>query len=237
MGTMISKLGKVTLSSALAMFVCVAGLSLFASLLTSAYPVYGDELQKTADCHQPEASSTSIGNDRACGESVFRWRGRDPLDPGSYMESERRAAYLHSMALFPNVQSCTLGAEGGVTQSVALDLRWAEFETQADLEICLFRVLSGFGDIEQMKRWLISQRFEIDSERDTTDPMQKYFPKHRKILILQAGWSPKENGALWGGRWERFIYRKLTHRSSVNILLGDNDYLLEVAISHSSTWN
>jgi hypothetical protein len=100
--------------------------------------------------------------------------------------------YRAAVTRFPEVRACLLDSEKEKQTPNLTRFDWNKMNSTFDAEVCLFRVFSSIGSIEESRQWFESQGFKPHPLYQASgDP---------GLLIMEAGWFTDKCG-------ERFVSR------------------------------
>lgn len=114
--------------------------------------------------------------------------GRVPVDHPEYSD------YAKSIRRFPGIKSCLKTPETKNARPDISQFDWDKMRSRTDAEVCLFRVFTSIGAIEDSRRWLQSQGFSLESTKEV-DP-ELFYTREQGIpgWAVNANWSIEESG-------------------------------------------
>jgi hypothetical protein len=120
-----------------------------------------------------------------------------------------RATYGPIIERYPDAASCL---EGGLPPSADIagrTLRWHDLQSEAEVDVCLFRVFARIGNLGKIQSWLTKEGFERPS---LSDDSHLYFrdPSLGRVTQLEIHWSTKTKGVLYGNEEIRHDLDRLT---------------------------
>lgn len=114
-------------------------------------------------------------------------------EPAFNTEFERDMTARMKIAMmdFPDPQSCVDQDAGNVTPGKLVALDWDKIGSQAEANVCIFRLLATYGDVSMSGEWFEGQGF-----RTSTGGFSAKRPNVNRdgTLRVHAGWSIREKG-------------------------------------------
>ena len=118
-----------------------------------------------------------------------------PARPGTPAFSVKYDHQMHSgvkraMRRFPDRQSCLKpGADASKRQDL-VKMDWDRIATTSEAEVCIFRLLHGWGGVVDAAEWLEAQGFRVEESFSSQSP---YVDIDGSLRVV-GGWSIKQKG-------------------------------------------
>lgn len=167
-----------------------------------------------------------------------------PADPGAgvaagtppfQMEHAHHETAGHRRALvrFPDTQSCLQSGAHATRRNDLLLMDWDLIETTQEAQICIFRLLHGWGGVTDATEWLSSQGLRSSGNGFNSE---KPFEQRDGTLRVDAGWSIKTNGPRFPTTGViRRILRATPYAMTVNATFSaDGSTLLFLQVGYST---
>ena len=123
------------------------------------------------------------------GHAVLPARPGTPAFSVRY-DHEMNTGVKRAMRRFPDAQSCLKpGAEASKRQDL-VKMDWDLISTSGEAKVCMFRLLHGWGGVEQAADWLQAQGFRVGKTFSSQAP----YVSRDGLLRVDGGWSIKQNG-------------------------------------------
>jgi hypothetical protein len=178
----------------------------------------------------PGTDSTDI-----CPEATILWQGSDVWEPDSDVPDWARKAYAVSIPAFPDLRSCIAPSDEPNRPVTEATLRWDAFRTNYDVEVCFFRLFFALGEKEAAENWLIDNRFRTHGFRTSSRYVNGTALAEE---VLDANWSIKDKGALWGtSKWNRLTAFLRMRGGGIQISYSPAGELSGVNVYGNSQWN
>lgn len=148
------------------------------------------------------------------------------------VENTFPSALADQLVGFPDSQSCLKDGASAAEPVGLYEMDWTNIETTRDAEICISRILSDLGDIDEAPDWMEHQGLTFRP----FSASQRYYENYDGTLRVSGSWSIRTNGPLFptSGTIRR-IFFAIPYGMSVNATYShDGKVLQEVGISYSS---
>lgn len=170
-------------------------------------------------------------------DTYFLWRGRQITDPASNIREDQKLEYSRSLRRFPTLDSCLSADTEPGGPPIEYRLAWDRFLRNSDAEVCAFWQLSALGNISDIRKWLVKNRFHIEREQVMRKTLAMYFPNVKHPSYLLALWTTSESGILWGGAIMRMLGERVSKGGNIIVWLDSETKVLGVELTATSTWN
>lgn len=167
-------------------------------------------------------------------ERPFLWQGKVVGDPEADIPDKMRNLLEGPVRKYPSLASCMSNPEMIAQDLGQAKLRWSEFTSQYEVEVCLFRVLNTIGSPEAIEAWLTRQGFAPSETSRGWELVENYANRDGRFLALQMIWDNKKNGPLYGSRWWQIGSRWLVKRTILFVNISENGGLLHVDLLEQS---
>ncbi len=157
--------------------------------------------------------------------------GEPPFN--TQFERQMTARMKIAMMDFPDPQSCVDREAGKVTPGKLVPLDWDQMGSQAEANVCIFRLLATHGNISMADDWFEGQGF--GTSRDGSNAKHPYVERDGS-LRMTGNWSIREKGLRYKPR-NFFIraFASIAYGMSINATWSsDGQTLLWVNLSFST---
>ncbi|MEJ6388177.1 hypothetical protein [Gymnodinialimonas ulvae] len=122
----------------------------------------------------------------------------DPGAPAYAVQHEHQQSVFVRRALirFPDAQSCLRAGADATVRGDLIEMDWDRIRAAADAEVCIFRLLHGWGGVSEAQSWLEAQGLGVSPGFSSARPYQS----SQGLLKVHGGWSIRENGPLFPTR-------------------------------------
>jgi hypothetical protein len=97
-------------------------------------------------------------------------------------------SHIKAVKKFPSVRDCMKSSEQKKPQPDLTQIDWEEITSDAEVNVCLFRIASSYDSPETMKKWL-----ELDGFKGVAC-MPPTIESQQGWCALRGGWPVKERG-------------------------------------------
>ncbi len=120
--------------------------------------------------------------------NVAMWPGQ----PEYRVQSEHhlRTSVTRATRNFPDAQSCLQTGADAARRQDLLRMDWDKVETTSDAEVCIFRLLHGWGGVSEAAAWLKAQDFTVNDRFSSGN----FYENRDGTLRVDGGWSIKKHG-------------------------------------------
>jgi len=168
-------------------------------------------------------------------ESPFLWFGRLLSDPG--VHDRVRTRYVPIVAQYPDAASCL---EGGLPPGADIrtrHLRWHELQSEEEVNVCLFRVLSRISGIDDIRGWLLGEGFEHPSSYNRSGTPNSFNQAEGvSIIKFYVRWKTERKGAPYGNDEVRQKLEHLTRSMDIFVTYAESVGLVSVLARGNSKW-
>lgn len=177
----------------------------------------------TTDCPPPDREETPF---LRAGETLESLTG---LHANNW-----RRLYNPVRRQYPDAASCIVGGATYAGDYSDASLRWSEFPTQTEAEVCLFRLFAKLGTLERIEAWLTRLGFADPYKRDGSILVRG---KRVPVTDLSMSWDMHNPAARWGGK-EPYcgVFRATAQAYTVTSVVKAPDELMWVHISGVGCW-
>jgi hypothetical protein len=117
------------------------------------------------------------------------------VDPGTppfvvQYDHQMDADLRRAMARFPDAQSCLRDGARAEVREDLLEMDWDRIRNGSDAEVCIFRLLHGWGGVGEAQSWLEAQGFGVGEGFSSERPHETV----DGVLSVHAGWSIRNDG-------------------------------------------
>lgn len=144
------------------------------------------------------------------------------------------ASALNAIARFPDPQSCLVAGTDTLQPPEILQIDWTRIRWTTEAEVCLFRMLSALGGIEESRPFLEAQGFSMSTK--SFSPKNPYVESSDDSLRITAYWSIRDNGPKFptSGVMDR-IKASVPYSMNMNVYYGqDGSKVLAVSIGYNT---
>jgi hypothetical protein len=170
----------------------------------------------SADTHKRALNSECDGEAEcnlhlvADEERPFLWQGKVVGDPDEDIPEKMRNLLEGPVRKYPSLASCVINP-GVIAQDLDhAKLRWSEFRSQHEAEVCLFRLFDRLETTDRILAWLVELGFIEPNIREGEDLLWGRVLKGRPVVEFAATWSVRNSGPLYGSFWDRLRQRGLS---------------------------
>lgn len=185
-------------------------------------------------------ASEAFGQDTAnyTQEDVpFRWDGKIYADPVSGIKESVRNRIGDAPYRYPNLVSCQANEFLPEEDPFDVELRWAEFTSDAEVEVCLFRLFSELGTIDRIKTWIQNQGWHSISSFDYSRHATLYgLADNTTMTGINAYWDTERKGPFYGPEMIQQEMAPGTRSASLSIMVADDAGVFWVEVGHRSIW-
>lgn len=123
------------------------------------------------------------------GEPAYSntWLVHERTDPISFSQKV-------ALVKFPDVASCIEANTDDPSVEELMKMSWHKMQTDAQVEICTFRILATLGNISFATPWLEEQGFSNSANLWTSE--NPYFDIYDQPQV-SGNWNTRENGLRW----------------------------------------
>lgn len=137
--------------------------------------------------------------------------------------TNRDKKYAKSIKRFPSVLDCLMETERNKLQPDLTQLDWQKIDSEADAEVCMYRVGSSYEDAGAMKEWLKKQGFKVTS-----------FNAQDGKVYLSGVWSiPKYGPKFYHNIFDWLWLRLISHGTSFGVTYDINKKVIESNITQT----
>lgn len=135
---------------------------------------------------------------------------------------------------FSSPQACLPSESDASKQARLYAIDWDRIQTTTEAEVCMFRLLSALGGIEEFTGFMEAQGFRISL--DSFSPENPFVESRDSALRATASWSVRENGPKYPTRGLlRRVIASIPYGMSTNVWYSpDGSKVLGVRITHST---
>ena len=117
------------------------------------------------------------------------------VDPGTppfvvQYDHQMNVALRRAMLRFPDAQSCLQDGARAEVRDDLLAMDWDRIRNGSDAEVCIFRLLHGWGGVGEAQSWLEAQGFRVGDGSSSERPHET----RHGMLSVHGGWSIRNNG-------------------------------------------
>lgn len=125
-----------------------------------------------------------------------------PVDPGApayavQYEHQQNVFLRRALIRFPDAQSCLLAGADATVRGDLIEMDWDSIRSAADAEVCIFRLLHGWGAVSEAQSWLEAQGLSVSPGLFSS---ARPYQSSQGLLRVDGGWSIRENGPLFPTR-------------------------------------
>ncbi|HUS54477.1 MAG TPA: hypothetical protein VMY41_10795 [Thermohalobaculum sp.] len=146
--------------------------------------------------------------------------------------------YKSAIRRFRDVRSCLTTEEREKSQPDLRQIEWGAIDNVKEMEVCVFRVISSFDDIETIKTWLRHHDFNVADENRVRN--KRYVPDYETDLIfgLTSTLSEKKYREMIPRSWiARLIGFESVRIPALTIYFSQSWQVVGVAVGGSSILN
>ncbi len=140
-------------------------------------------------------------------ERPFLWQGKVVGDPGADIPDKMRNLLEGPVRKYPSLASCVSNPEMIARDLGQAKLRWSEFKSQYEAEVCLFRLFDRLGNTGMISAWLAKLGFTDFRLRKGESAHWDAFLTGAPEAEFEATWNQREKGSLYGGWFNRLVRR------------------------------
>ncbi len=122
-----------------------------------------------------------------------------------------------------------------ITQDLGrAELRWPEFRSQYEAEVCLFRLFDRLGNTDMISAWFAKLGFTEFRLREGEDAFWGFLLGNKTGIEFEASWSIRELGPIYGGFFNKLKQEAFTAYFTVTGLTDKSGKLVWVFIQGHS---
>lgn len=184
-------------------------------------PQAGEKCIAETDCEPVQTA------DLVLKDVPFLWHGKPLSDGASDVPSAIVRKYAAARLKYPTLESCIRSGNPSSRDISSFEVRWRDFLTEEEAEVCLFRVLNVAGSPRAIETWLTEQGFIFSNAilgwRAVEDS-----DGGGASLALQMLWQNDRIGPIYGNGWRRYILNAITRTTIIFVYYSERRGLLHV---------
>lgn len=183
-------------------------------------PQAGEKCIAETDCEPVQTA------DLVLEDVPFLWHGKPLSDDASNVIVRKYAA---ARLKYPTLESCIRSGNPSSRDISSFEVRWRDFLTEEEAEVCLFRVLNVAGSPRAIETWLTEQGFIFSNPILGWKAFESSYGGGAS-LALQMVWQNDRNGPLFGSGWRGYILNALAPTTTIFVIYSERRGLLHVAL-------
>lgn len=216
---------------ALTMARCVAAALMAIALGAGAVSAGTSHRTSDARCNGEMECNLHLAADE---ERPFLWQGKVVGDPAADIPDKMRNLLEGPVRKYPSLASCVSNPEVIPQDLGQAKLKWSEFRSQYEAEVCLFRLFDRLGNIDMISAWLAKLGFTEFRLREGGDAFWRFLLGNKTGIEFEASWSIRERGPIYGGFFNKLKQEAFTAYFTVTGLTDKSGKLVWVFIQGHS---
>jgi hypothetical protein len=130
---------------------------------------------------------------------------------------------------FPTIEACVAHDDA---KAAGLTIDWTRVGSDVEAAVCLSRVASTIGSVNEIVAWMKAQGFAVTAVREAGEFDTYRAAPQKSGTVIEAQWSLKKNGPLYReGLAAPLAQRALGHGVSVGIFISQTGDVVSVKCS------